>query len=252
MTEELANDVTGAPPVGISDLFSRLGVTPYYKNHRCAVLHGDCREILIGLPDQTFDLLLTDPPYGVNYESAFFGKIVGDDGSLDVLACLRSAQRCLRDNRHLYVFGDYDLKSLPVGGVVELVWDKGNHGGGDTNLPWSPQHEHIQFCVDAKRKSKTLRGSEGLSARIRRGSILRVQKPNSSGIKYHATEKPVELLRQLIESSSIMGECVFDPFMGSGSTLVAAHREERYAVGIEIEERYCETAAKRLEELGAW
>lgn len=64
--------------------------------------------------------------------------------------------------------------------------------------------------------------------------------------------KPCALLRQLIESSTIFGESILDPFVGSGSTLVAAQMEGRYAVGIEYEERHCETAAKRLEQLGAW
>jgi DNA modification methylase len=62
----------------------------------------------------------------------------------------------------------------------------------------------------------------------------------------HPTEKPVMLLRQLIEASSLHGDVVLDPFLGSGSTVVAARTEGRRAVGIEIEERYCEIAAKRL------
>lgn len=220
---------------------------PYYQDASVTIYHGDCREVMNTLPEKTFDLLLTDPPYGVNYESSKFGKIVGDDGTLDVIAILRAAQRLTRDNRHLYVFGNFDLSPLPVSKPVELIWDKSVHGGGDVNLPWAPQHERISFAVNMQREAIAARGSDNLlTARIRRGSVLRCQRPNSSGIQSHATEKPVELLRQLIESSSIFGETVFDPFMGSGSTLVAARLEGRKAVGIEVEERYCEIAAKRL------
>jgi site-specific DNA-methyltransferase (adenine-specific) len=91
------------------------------------------------------------------------------------------------------------------------------------------------------------RDGRGLAARLRQGSILSFQRPNSRAAKRHPTEKPVGLLRRLIESSSLIGETVFDPFLGSGSTLVAAIAEDRMGVGIEIDERYAETAAKRVD-----
>jgi len=65
-------------------------------------------------------------------------------------------------------------------------------------------------------------------------------------VRNHPTEKPVDILRQMIESSSVFGETVYDPFAGSGSTLIAAALEGRKAVGCEIEERYCEIAVKRI------
>jgi site-specific DNA-methyltransferase (adenine-specific) len=67
-----------------------------------------------------------------------------------------------------------------------------------------------------------------------------------NGAKRHPTEKPVMLLRQLIEASSLFGETVLDPFMGAGSTLVAAKAEGRKAIGVEVDERYCEIAASRM------
>lgn len=81
---------------------------------------------------------------------------------------------------------------------------------------------------------------------MRRGSVIRCQRLNSEAITKHPTEKPVMLMRQLVESSSIIGDSVLDPFCGSGSALEAAQIEGRSAVGIEIEERYCEIAAERL------
>jgi site-specific DNA-methyltransferase (adenine-specific) len=78
---------------------------------------------------------------------------------------------------------------------------------------------------------------------------LRAIRKNSRGSKRHPTEKPVDVLRQMIESSSMIGELVLDPFAGSGSALVAAMIEDRRAIGIEVEERYCEEAAKWLEAL---
>ena len=81
---------------------------------------------------------------------------------------------------------------------------------------------------------------------MRRGTVLRYPNTRGRGATRHPTEKPVALLRELIESSSRFGETVLDPFIGSGSTLVAAALEGRKAIGIEIEERYCEIAANRL------
>jgi len=72
-------------------------------------------------------------------------------------------------------------------------------------------------------------------------------RPISGRVMHHPTEKPIDILRQMVESSSVMGETVYDPFAGSGSTLIAAALEGRKAVGCEIEERYCEAAAKRFE-----
>jgi site-specific DNA-methyltransferase (adenine-specific) len=244
----------GDGAVRCTDLFSRLGVTPYYKNQWCAVIKGDCRDILPSLPKQTFDLLLSDPPYGINFESNSrkdkWGKIAGDGGSLDVMECLRmSLKNCTRI-AHIYIFGDYDIITLPVCEVAELIWDKCGMAGGNTDSVWGKSHERISFGVRDNNKAWLKSGK--LSAKKRRGSVLRCQRPSGVMCKNHPTEKPVELLRQLIESSTVMGETVLDPFVGCGSTLVAAHMEGRYAVGIEYEERHCETAAKRLEQLGAW
>jgi DNA modification methylase len=85
-------------------------------------------------------------------------------------------------------------------------------------------------------------------ARLRKASVLRFQRPSGAGVVLHPTEKPIPLLRELIESSSRLGEIVLDPFMGSGSTIAAARLEGRRAIGIEVDEGYCEIAARRLEQ----
>lgn len=236
-------------------------IRPYYDDGTCVIYHGDALEVIPALIPGSADLLVTDPPYGVGFISNFRGRplagIVGDDGTLDVPAVLGAALRVLRDNRHVYVFGRFDLTGLPLGASSELVWDKGGQMGmGDLTLPWGPAHEVISFAVKATRPAQRARGQGSLSARLRKGSIIRVPRRSAGQMEDHTvrhpTEKPVGLLRQLIESSSVLDEIVFDPFMGSGSTLVAAAVEGRRAVGIEIEERHCEMAAKRLMALQAW
>jgi DNA modification methylase len=220
-------------------------MTPYYDDGTCVIYHGDCRDVLPHI--ETVDLLVTDPPYGQAWNSGRgrMGAIAGDDGGLDVEACLKAALRCLRSKRHAYVFGPYDLTQFTVGATADLVWDKGGLSSGDLSIPWGPTHERIAFAVWTPYPSE--KGAGGLAARLRRGSVLHVPRQNNGrGALTHPTEKPVMLLRQLIEASSLHGDVVLDPFLGSGSTVVAARTEGRRAVGIEIEERYCEIAAKRL------
>ena len=224
----------------------------YYDDGSVTIYHGDCRDILPGL-DQS-DLLLTDPPYGVGWQSSrgAHDKIVGDDGSLTVESWLPLALRSVRRGRHAYIFGmsERDVPDgAPICGFAELIWDKGVMGLGSIESPWGPMHERILFGVQEISKANRAKNYGVTAARLRKGSVLRVLRPHSGQTLRHPTEKPVDLLRILIESSSTFGETVLDPFMGVGSTLVAAVREGRRAIGIEIEERYCEAAVRRLEAL---
>lgn len=224
---------------------------PYYEQGGVTIYHGDCREVLLGLGRHSVDLLVTDPPYGVSWAGTMrkgdspLGLIVGDDGTLDVPGVLGVAFRALRRNRHAYIFGRFDMAGLPIGGTCELIWDK-VIPGPSAPAHWQYQHEYITFTSHVDIPSGRARGDGRGAARLRRGTVLRYQRPNAIGAQRHPTEKPVALLRELIESSSKHGETVLDPFAGSGSTLVAAFLEGRKAIGIEIEERYCEVAAKRL------
>ena len=223
---------------------------PYYDDGTCIIYHGDCREILPRLAQESIDLVVTDPPYGVGWRSNWrrvsFSPIEGDSGSFDVAAALALTFPALRPGRHFYSFGRVELAGLPLVSPVELIWDKGIVGPGDLTLPWGPAHEPITFAVYRPSKANRDDGRGRLAARLRQGSVLRVPRLHSRAVVAHPSEKPVDLLRQLIESSSILGETVLDPFMGSGSTLEAAKLEGRHAIGIEVEESYCEIAAKRL------
>lgn len=224
---------------------------PYYDADGITLYLGDCREVLPKIVADV-DLIVTDPPYGISYQSNRghgHTAIEGDDGSLDVPAALAQASRLLRRGRHAYIFGPRDLVQPPFTAAVELIWDKTVVGMGDLSLPWSTSHEPITFCVYEPSKANREKGYGNLVARMRQGSVLRVPRTNGAGTTRHPTEKPVLLLRQLIESSSCMGETVLDPFVGVGSTLVAAVLEGRRGIGIEVDERYCEAAANRLRSL---
>lgn len=227
-------------------------MTPYYDKNGITLYHGDCLAV-----KPECDVLVTDPPYGAGYTEGRgeqkWGAIKGDDDLAGVEERLAHALKGLRRGRHVYIFGDkFDFSKLPLCSLAELIWDKGNFGLGDLSMPWGPQHERITFAVYEISKANREKGFGTLTAKLRKGSILRSLRPHSGRVRHHPTEKPVDILRQMIESSSVIGETVYDPFAGSGSTLVAAALEGRRAVGCEVEERYCEAAAKRFEaEIGA-
>ncbi len=229
-------------------------MTPYYDDGAGHVLYlGDCREVLPTLAAGSVDLVLTDPPYGCRWESGLrkwghFGPIAGDDSPDIALEGLRLALRVLRRHRHIYAFGRYDLSGLRIAGHAELIWDKAIIGiAGNHELVWGKTHEYIQFAVSCHGPDDVKRENRGRWCKLRRGTVLRHPRVNGAAANRHPTEKPVPLLRELIEASSLIGETVLDPFVGVGSTLVAAALEGRGCIGVELEERYCEIAARHLE-----
>lgn len=225
-------------------------MTPYYEAGGVTIYHGDCREILPQIPRGSCDALITDPPYGVRWRSglrgASFAAIAGDDSTDAAIEGIRLALPAIKDFGHCYAFGRYDLAAAGVESkVVELIWDKCQIGPGDLSSPWGPQHEPIAFWVKTNTGAVARNRGAG-PARRRKGSVLRIHRLNACAVSRHPTEKPVALMRELIESSTRIGETVLDPFMGVGSTLVAAMAEGRRAIGIELDEGYCEAAAERL------
>lgn len=226
---------------------------PYYEHQGMTIYNGDAREILPLLEPGSVDLIVTDPPYGQDYNAGNrrqqrFESIIGDatleEAQSVTLEVMGLVLKVLEHNRHLYWFGRADLTSLNIGPVAELIWDKGQMNLGNLEIVWGKAHEYIQFAVGKRWKMERTEG--GLTARLRRGSVLRYPRLNSVQVINHPSEKPVMLLRELIEASSRIGDTVLDPFMGSGSTLVAAQVEGRKAIGIEIELKYCQIAVQRM------
>src|SRR5438132_1230413 len=131
-------------------------------------------EVIRHIPRRSVDLLLTDPPYGVNYKSRYrtdnkFRKMKGDDGVLDVLAILAKALKLLKRHRHLYVFGKFNLSNLNIGEISELIWNKGQVSLGNLEKPWGNEHEIIQFAMEVPSSYDRGRGMGSLVARIRKG-----------------------------------------------------------------------------------
>jgi len=221
------------------------GTRVVYESESVTLYQGDCRELPVSRG--AFDLLLTDPPYGIGHKSrGRHAPIAGDEDNEWVQDAIKHSLRSLKINRHFYVFGPDVVSELTVCPTVQLVWDKERlSAGGRADYPWSPGHETITFGMYSPYKSHANVGAGAV--RLRRSSVLRVPKQNNGrGSFSHPNEKPVNLMRVMIEASSQFDEVVFDPFAGSGSTLVAALLEGRKAVGVEIDSNYCDLIRQRL------
>jgi DNA modification methylase len=226
-------------------------VTIYAKGERWTLYLGDARDVLPGFATESVDLVVVDPPYGVEWRSnvraeRFEGMALDGAGEREgVREILRESVRLVGQHRHLYVFGPDDvLEGLKVTKPVRLVWDKGTPGSGNLEASWGPQHEEISFLVSKHRHAGEA-GRDSIAARRRKGSVLRFSRPTGRKVR-HPSEKPVPLLRELIESSSRVGETVLDPCAGIGSTGVAAVLLGRKAVLVELKESYAAAAFERL------
>lgn len=205
---------------------------PYYHDERSGITiyHGDCREILPHLPK--VDLVLTDPPYGINYQSARRidwqrkEKIQGDNKfPMWIFDELKPSVA-------LMVWCRWDqMRDFPKPKSF-IAWDKGNHSMGDLKHEFGRRWEAVAFYPGPSHEFTK-----------RPADLIIANRVNPSDLE-HPNEKPVEALTPLIQCH--VGETILDPFMGSGTTLRAAKDLGRKAIGIEIEEKYCEIAVKRL------
>jgi site-specific DNA-methyltransferase (adenine-specific) len=233
-------------------------VKPYYDEDGITIYHGDCRDVIADIPDQSVELLLTDPPYASGARRDADKQVRGsmlrsmedeDWFSHDAMttwgfnwfarSLLSPLRRVIAEHAHMYWFTDWRMTPT-LYGMLEahgyrvnhtLVWAKTHFGMGSY---WRNQHENIIFASAGQPAEMLDRG---------RGSVL-TQQGVSPDRRIHPTEKPIGLLNQIM--SAVPGDTVLDPFMGSGTTLRAAKDLGRKAIGIEIEERYCEIAVQRL------
>lgn len=215
-----------------------MSVSPYYEREGVRLYHADCRGVLPTLDKASIDLVLTDPPYGIAFVShgQLFkgnGGIRGDGND----ECARLACEWGHPAVARAVFATPNWQP-PIKPQQELIWDKGPALGigGDRSV-WKRCHERI---VTWKCRNRGNRDS----------SVLQFwHNPKSCYSSGHPCEKPIDLLGYLIEKLSDCGATILDPFMGSGSTGEACIRLGRKFVGIELEERWCEHAAKRLDRI---
>lgn len=239
-------------------------MTPYYTSPDGSIVlyHGDCRAVLPSLVGETADLVVTDPPYSVSVAGSFSqgthgrrnldffeGDAEWDAMTLRVLTAVQLAERCLSERGSLYVWCGHRQFGRLVSGLEFrgwqtrfLVWAKACPAPPPPGSGWPSGAE---LCVYAYRAGRTWTHGAGDAPRsnVITADSYRYGQP---GKVDHPTQKPLAILTPLIRASSLVGDLVLDCFSGSGSTLVAAKMLGRRAIGIEIEERYCEIAARRL------
>lgn len=207
---------------------------------------GDCLEIMNEIPEKSVDLILTDCPYGFGYQSNMKKNkdlpMFYDRNTSWLNEWLYKANKILKDDGHLYMFApvqkiDEFKQKIENFFIIKniLVWDKNGFGMGDLYGQYAPSYEFIIFAV--KEQGKKLNGK-------RERDLLSFNKCKP---ELHPTQKPVELLKYLIEKSSNENDTVLDPFMGSGSTGVAANELNRKFIGIELDEKYFNIAKERIE-----
>jgi site-specific DNA-methyltransferase (adenine-specific) len=201
-------------------------VKPYYEHGGITIYHGSA---LAFVEWTRADVMISDPPYGMNYRSGWSGEFVAGDKHTRA----RDGVLAMWGDKPALIFGRWNLPK-PIGTKTALTWDKGDWPGmGDLSLPWGPSTEEVYVLGGG------FVGKRG-------GSILRANRLGASKSE-HPTEKPQAVLRQLIAACP-PGWVIVDPFMGSGSLLEAARDMGRRAIGVEIEEGYCEGAARRLQQ----
>lgn len=210
---------------------------PYYEKDGLVIYNADCRDILPHLPQ--VDLVLTDPPYGIGADrnlrankqhgkAASPSKDYGVGNWDSAPPSAETFEEILKAGTHHVIWGG-NYFPLPAGQSCWLVWDKdnGNNGYADCELAWT----------DLPRAVRKIR--------FRWMGMLQENMAEKE-FRFHPTQKPVPVMRWCIELFPGTAQTICDPFLGSGATLVAAKELGRKAIGIEIEEKYAEIAAKRL------
>jgi len=215
------------------------------------IIQGDCLEIMKELPDKSVDLIVTDPPYGVEYEGGHFHsgkvsikrkreKLENDDRNV-YQYILPELYRVLKEGSGgAYVFyaAGYEPFVFPPNPFEKyqvLIWHKSNATFGALNARYKYNYE--PFLWLQKPPSKWRGGSKEKSLWTMRREPQNI---------FHPTQKPKELIMKMILNSSDEGDIILDPFLGSGTTAVAAQQLKRNFIGIEISEKYCEIARQRL------
>ena len=213
------------------------------------IVCGDCLEMMRLIPDKCVDLVLTDPPYGIDFQSNMrtqsvkFDKLENDDNNFR-FKTYPEMFRILKDNSVAIIFCSFknyadDYKEIERLFSIKncIIWDKGGGGIGDLEHSLSTDYE---MAIIAHKGLCPIRGK-------RDGSIWKSGKVNPN-TQSHPTEKPVGIIKQFIEKFSDKQRLIFDPFMGSGTTARAATDLGRNWIGCEISEKYCTIWEDRLKQ----
>lgn len=222
---------------------------PYYKTDLTTIYNGDCLEVMDYLIEQgiKFDAIITDPPYGMNYDRHIKEKKhdkIKNDTSLKWLPyTLDKMDKLLKNNTPIFMFCSYhniDIFKREFEKVFKLrnilVWDKKGMGMGDLKTTFGATYELVLYGN---------KGRVELKGERERDVIYSTR----SGNNLHPTQKPEDIIQYMLNKTTNKNNLILDAFAGSFTTCVAAEQLNRRSIGIELEKKYCDIGIKRLSNL---
>lgn len=214
------------------------------------IYNEDCLEGMKRIPDGSVDLIVTDPPYLMNYKTGrrkdkthrFNNVILNDDNEQLISDYVKECYRILKDDTAMYLFCsshkvDFFKKELEKVFSIKnmIIWVKNNHTAGDLESAFGRKYEIVFLVNKGQRKFNGERLTD----------IWEFPRVYGDG-QLHQNQKPIELIKRCIEKHSDVDEVVFDGFMGSGTTAAAALDTNRNYIGFELDEYYFNVAEKRI------
>ncbi|WP_436964328.1 DNA-methyltransferase [Staphylococcus xylosus] len=214
------------------------------------IYNEDCLKGMENIPDKSIDLIVTDPPYLVNYKTGYrkdkshrFNKVILNDDNEGLLKeYIKECYRILKEDTAMYMFCsvakvDFFKSELEKYFTVKnmIIWQKNNHTAGDLNTAFGRKYE-IAFLVN--KGNKIFNG--------KRLTDIWNFKRVAGDEQVHQNQKPIALIEQCIEKHSNENDTVFDGFMGSGTTAIAALNTNRNFIGYELDNGYYNVAVERI------
>lgn len=213
------------------------------------LINGDALTVLRQMEAESVNFIITDPPYGVDFQSRRVEKARRNDKTANDKApfiwWLYDAFRVLTVGGGLLCFSRWDVQQVFIDAMKiagfsvksVIVWDRVVHGMGDLKSTFAPRYDTCIFAV---------KGSYAFP-NGRPADVIQCQRINGADLR-HPNEKPLDLMRRLIEATTKPNDLILDPFAGSGTTLVAALQSGRRYIGVELSPQHHETAQRRLYE----
>ena len=214
------------------------------------IYNADCLEGMKHIPDGSVDLIVTDPPYLMNYKTKHrkdkthrFNKVIlNDDNEQLITDYVKECYRVLKDDTAMYLFCssnkvDFFKRELEKTFNIKnmIIWVKNNHTAGDLQSAFGRKYEILFLVNKGRRKFNGKRLTDIW------------EYPRVSGnSQLHQNQKPLELIIECIEKHSNVGDVVFDGFMGSGTTAIACMETGRNYIGFELDEYYFNVAQERI------
>lgn len=223
------------------------------------LINGNAIEFMNTIKDKSIDLIVTDPPYpttkrGISKNTTTGGLVRSELGrkgkifkynDIKPIEYIPEFYRILKDGSHCYIMTNhvnlYEILTVAKESgfhfIKSLIWNKGNKIMGQYYMS---QFEYILFFRKGKGKKINKCGTADIL------NIPNKKTKDENGKNIHDTEKPIELMKILVENSSQEGEIVFDPFVGVGSTAIACKELNRQYIGVELDEHYYNIAVNRV------